>query len=191
VGILFSFAPLIVFPIVSGFSTVQFGLWAALLTALMVLGFDRFASRGPVKILNIGTCALFALLTLAGMLLHPAWNELWVRLAINSGLLGIVLFTIATGRPFTLQYARAQAPKELWNAPAFVATNYKISWVWGGAFLVSVAVDFIRLFLPLVPPWADSTAGIGALVAAGWFTAWYPKRVRAKFAHTATPRPAG
>jgi hypothetical protein len=178
-NVILGFAPLIVFPIVSGFYTVETGLWAALLAALVVVGFDLRGS-GSVKILNLGTVVLFALLAFTGALLHPVWNELWVRLAINAGFLAIVLFTLAIRSPFTLQYAREETPKEFWNAPVFVATNYRITWVWAGAFLWSVAIDLIRIFVPAVPAWLDSTLGIAALVAAGIFTGWYPKRVRAR-----------
>jgi len=180
--VILSFLPLIVFPIVSGFVTVGAGLWAALVTALLVLAYDWRTSGGSVKILNAGTFALFAILVLAGLLAHPVWNDLWVRLAINTGLLAIVVCTIAVGRPFTLQYARERTPREFWNAPVFLATNYRITWVWAGAFGVSVAIGLIRIFVPAVPAWADSAIGIGALVGAGWFTAWYPKRVRAAHA---------
>ena len=185
--VVLSFAPLIVFPIVSGFYTVGAGLWAALLAALFVLFLDWRSSRGDVKILNLGTFVLFAILVLYGVLFHPDWKAPWVRLAINAGLLAIVLFTIAIRRPFTLQYAREQVPKELWNSPPFIATNYRITSVWAGAFLVSVAIDVVRIFIPAVPASIDSTVGIAALVAAGWFTAWYPKRVRARYAGAGGP----
>jgi hypothetical protein len=184
VSIVLSFAPLIVFPIASGFYSVQTGLWAALLAAFIVIGLDLHTSGSP-KILNVGTVVLFGLLALGGVLLHPVWNELWVRLTINAGFLAIVLFTVATRRPFTLQYAREETPKEFWNAPTFVATNYTITWVWAGAFAWSVAIDLVRIFVPAVPAWLDSTLGIAALVAAGVFTGWYPKQVRAR-AHPAS-----
>jgi hypothetical protein len=181
-NVILSFLPLILFPIVSGFSSVQWGIWAALAAALLVILLDWRASHGSVKILNVGTVVLFGALALIGAGVHPVWNDLWVRLVVNTGFLAIVLFTIVTGRPFTLQYAREQVPKEFWNAPAFIATNVRITWVWAAAFLVSVLVDLSRIFVPAIPAWLDSTLGIGALVAAGWFTSWYPKRVRSEHA---------
>jgi intracellular septation protein A len=181
-NVILSFLPLFLFPIVSGFLNVQAGIEAALAAAVLVLGLDWRASHGSVKVLNLGTVVLFGILALIGIIVHPLWNDLWVRLVVNTGFLAIVLFTIVSGRPFTLQYARAQVAKEFWNAPGFIATNFRITWVWAGAFLVSVLADLSRIFVPGIPAWLDSSLGIGTLVAAGWFTSWYPKHVRALYA---------
>ena len=180
-----SFLPLIVFPIVSGFLSVRSGIFAALAASIIVVSIDRQLSGGSVKILNLGGFVVFAILAVIDAIFNPVWNDLWVRLAINSSFFGIVLWGIVVRQPFTLQYARRQVPKELWASPIFLQTNDRITAAWAAAFLVGVIVDLVRIFVSGVPPWLDSTLVIGSLVIAGWFTSWYPKHVRAKYARTA------
>ena len=59
------------------------------------------------KILEIGTFVLFGGLALYAVLGGPMWSIMGVRLRVDAGLLTLVLITMAVGRPFTLQYARA------------------------------------------------------------------------------------
>lgn len=181
-----SFLPLIVFPVVSGFVTIRSGIFAALAASVVIVAIDRQLSGGSVKILNLGSLAVFGILAIVDAVFNPVWNDLWVRLAINLSFFGIVLWGIVTRRPFTLQYARRQVPKEIWTSPIFLQTNDRITAAWAGAFLTGVIVDLVRIFVPGVPPWLDSTFVIGSLVLAGWFTSWYPKHVRAKYARTAS-----
>ncbi|MGC3944535.1 MAG: hypothetical protein QM762_08455 [Chryseolinea sp.] len=58
------------------------------------------------------------------------WSVLLVRLYIDSGLLAIVLLSLLLRRPFTLPYARQQAPREVWTLPRFLRMNMVISGVW-------------------------------------------------------------
>jgi hypothetical protein len=44
--------------------------------------------------------------------------------------------TIALGFPFTLQFAREQAPPAVWHEPIFIRTNYHISLLW--AFIATI-----------------------------------------------------
>ena len=73
----------------------------------------RMRRRGEsVKILEIGSLVLFGLLVrvYAGSA-APPWTVATVRLAVDAGLLAIVLVSLAIGRPFTLQYARERVPE--------------------------------------------------------------------------------
>ncbi len=177
--VLLSFVPLILFPIIAGFYSTGLGLWAAAAVAILAILADALISHRSVKLLDASQVCLFGLLALIDSLFHPAWGEASIRVIINAGLLATVLASIAAARPFTLQYAREQAPQHLWNAPAFIATNYRISRVWAGAFAVGVLADVTRMLAPAIPHSADRVAGIAALVLAARFTAWYPKHVRA------------
>jgi hypothetical protein len=185
--VLFSFVPLILFPFVAGFYSVGLALWAATGAACFVVAGDLLISHRSAKFLDVGQLLLFATLALFGTLLHPAWNESLVRLVINTGLLTIVLLSIVAARPFTLQYAREQAPERLWNSPGFISINYRISWVWAGAFAVSVMANLAKLFVPVIPHSADTTAGIAALVLAAKFTSWYPEHLRSSLRQNPSP----
>ena len=72
-----------------------------------------------------------------------AWASLstTVRLAVDGGLLVIVLVSLAIGMPFTLQYARESVPKEFWTVPLFITTNQRITAAWAAAFAVMTAAD--------------------------------------------------
>ncbi|HTV43789.1 MAG TPA: hypothetical protein VMF05_00610 [Stellaceae bacterium] len=177
--VLFSFAPLILFPFVAGFYSVEAGLWVATAAAILAVVGDRLLYRHTVKILDAGQLLLFGILALGAIVLRHLPDISWIRLIINAGLLAIVLVSIAAAAPFSLQYAREQTPQSLWNSQHFIATNFRISWGWAAAFAVSTAADLARLFVPAIPHIAESGAGIAALVLAGAFTGWYPKYVRA------------
>ena len=108
----------------------------------------------------------------------PRWTVATVRLAVDAGLLAIVVISLGIGRPFTLQYARERVPAQFWNPPIFLATNRIITAVWAGAFAVLVAADAAAEYVPAVPLWVDVGASVAALLVAIWFTRWYPDQVR-------------
>ena len=83
-------------------------------------------NRAP-KLLEIGTLILFGALTLYTLLAKPSWSVIGVRLCVDTGLLLIVLISIAIRRPFTLQYAKEKIAPKFWNTPQFIRTNYIIS----------------------------------------------------------------
>ncbi len=101
-----------------------------------------------------------------------------VRLAVDAGLLAIVLVSLAIGRPFTLQYARERVPEAFWAMPLFLTTNRIISTVWAGAFAALVAADAAAEWVPSVPLWVDVVGSIAAFAAAVWFSRWYPAVVQ-------------
>ena len=47
-------------------------------------------------------------------------------LVVDTGLLPIVVGSLAVGQPFTLQYAREVTSSEVWSSPAFMAVNRTI-----------------------------------------------------------------
>jgi intracellular septation protein A len=180
-NILLSFGPFILFAVLMRFGDVLFALIAAAaLSALLIL---RERRRGKsVKILEAGTVLLFGGLTVFTAFTHYDWTILEGRLAVDLGLLVMVLGSIIARRPFTLQFAREEVPKEYWANPQFIATNYRISAAWALAFLVLVLADIVMAFYPAIPLWIGIAVTILALACAIWFTRWYPQRVRRRFA---------
>ena len=90
------------------------------------------------KILEIGTAILFGGLALYAILGGPVWSIVSVRLRVDTGLFLIVLTTLIVGKPFTLQYAREKVSQSLWDTPQFIRSNYVVTGVWSGAFLILV-----------------------------------------------------
>jgi hypothetical protein len=177
-GLLLAFLPFIVFAIVDRFVGPTEALLLAALVSFILLLRDWFILGKAPKILDIGTATLFSGLALYALLGGPMGSIFAVRLAVDTGLLAVVLISIAIRRPFTLQYAREQVARELWDSPTFVRTNYVITSVWALAFAVMAAADALLLYAPDVPAKVGIVATIVALVGAIRFTGWYPERVR-------------
>lgn len=179
-GILLAFAPFFVFIVVERLVGVPAGLAAATGTSAGLLVRDALGRKKTIKVLEVGTVFLFGGLTAYTFIAKTAWSIPFVRLWVDGGLLAIVLISLAVRQPFTLQYAREQVSRELWNTPAFVRTNHIITAVWAAAFAVMVAADLMMLFLPTLPAVAAIVVTIAALWGAARFTSWYPEHVRAK-----------
>jgi hypothetical protein len=129
--------------------------------------------RSP-KILEVGTAVLFCGPALYAAFGTASWSVIGVRLCVDTGLLLIVLVSMAVDRPFTLQYAREQVASEFWTDPAFVRTNYVITSIWALALAVMVIAELTLLYVPNLPRRAGVIAIILALVGAVKFTDWYP-----------------
>jgi hypothetical protein len=176
-SILLSLSPFAVFFVLMRLRSPMAGLIGAFAASLLLCAFMR--RRGEaVKILEVGSLVLFGLLCAYTWLGAPTWSVATVRLAVDAGLLAIVLVSLAIGQPFTLQYARERVPEPIWAMPVFFTTNVIISSIWAGAFAVLVAADAAAEWLPAVPLWIDIAASVAAFVGAVWFSNWYPDVVR-------------
>ena len=178
-GILLAFAPFIAFALIDRLAGPTVGLVVGAVVSAGSFLRDLISGRKP-KVLEIGTAILLGGLALYTLLGRPTWSVIGVRLAVDAGLLAIVLASMVLGRPFTLQYAREQVAPEHWDAPEFIRTNYVITAVWAAAFAVMVAAELALLTLPDVPRGIGIGAIILALVGAVKFTGWYPDRVKAR-----------
>jgi hypothetical protein len=176
---LLAFAPFIAFAIVDRLVGPIEGLIAGALVSLALLLRDWMSAGRSPKILEIGTAVLFCGLALYALLGGPQWTLMGVRLRVDAGLLLIVLVSMAIRKPFTIQYAREQTAKEIWDSPEFLRTNYVITAVWALAFVALVIADLILIYMPDLPPRVGILITIAALVGAMKFTAWYPERARA------------
>jgi hypothetical protein len=167
------------FALVDRIASPSAGLIAGALVSAALLLRDIVTSGRATKILEVGTFVLFGGLALYAMFGGAALSVIGVRLLVDSGLLLIVLGSIAVRKPFTLQYAREQVAPELWESPTFIHTNYVITGVWALAFVVMVIAELALLYVPDLPPRAGVIAIVIALVGAVKFTGWYPERVGA------------
>ncbi len=177
-GMLLAFALFIVFAVITTFTGATAGLGSGAAVAATLFARDILMPGRQVKMLEAGTLVLFGAMAAYALVANPAWSVMAVRMRIDGGLLAIVLVTLAVGRPFTLQYARAQVAPELWGSAAFVRTNYVITAVWALAFAVMTAAEFALVYVPAVPHRVGVIAVVMALVGAFKFTSWYPEQVR-------------
>jgi hypothetical protein len=176
-NVLLGLSPFIVFFVLMRGVSPTAGLTGALVTSALLVLRMRLR-RESLKILEVGSLALFALLIAYTLAARPVWTVATVRLAVDAGLLAIVVISLAIGRPFTLQYAREQVAEQFWNTPQFMAVNRAISSAWGAAFAVMVLADIAAEFVPAIPLWIAVAASVTAFAGAVAFTRWYPARVR-------------
>jgi hypothetical protein len=164
-NILLGFAPYIVFFLLMQAVSIAAGLWAALIVAVLNAGRDWVRTGSP-KVLELGTIVLFAVPAIFTTAEHWKWTVTSVRLAVDAGLLAIILVSLAIGRPFTLQYARERVPEQYWHVPLFLTINRRITWAWASAFATMVTIHAVVVFVPAVPWWLDIVVTIVALTAA-------------------------
>lgn len=184
-GILIGLSPFVGFFLVMRIAGPLPGLCTALAISL-ALCWHMWRRSEAIKILEVGSLVLFFGLTSYTLVIHPVWSVATVRLSVDSGLLVIVLLSLAIRHPFTLQYARENVPRELWGKASFRTTNYLITGAWAGAFMVLVAADAAAEYVTDIPIWIDITASIVAFIAALLFTIWYPTVVQRRIV---SPRP--
>lgn len=185
-GILLGFSPFIVFALLTNLS-VDLALWLALAVAFAVAIRD-FAHTRLLRMLDVGSTLIFAILALYTGFIQPSLSVQAVRLIIDGGLLTLAVTSIVSGNPFTLDYAREQVPQEIWQAPAFLRTNYVVAWVWALAFAAMTAADAVATFDKRFPQALDVAAGLAALTLAVIFTARYPTDIRLEAARSARHR---
>lgn len=175
-NLLISFAPFIAFAVLIHLGFVELALWAGAVVAAALILRERLFLHRSVKILEAGTVVLFAALALYTALTDQVWSVPLVRLVVDTGLLLIVLLSLAIGQPFTLQYAREDTPKEIWASPDFLAANRRITLVWACAFATLAIADAIMAFLPQVPHSIGVLLTVAALYAAFRFTKAHAQR---------------
>lgn len=174
---LLGFAPYIGFYIAMRLVAVEAALWIAVAIAVLVAGWGWVRAGSP-KVLEIGSVVVFTAVAGFTAVAHWPWTLIAVRLAVDCGLLLIVLFSLAIDRPFTLQYARERTPPEVWHTPLFLSVNRRITWVWAAAFAALVASHAVVVLVPGTPAWVDTAVTIAALFGAFRFTTRYPEAVR-------------
>ncbi|MEU8785360.1 hypothetical protein [Streptomyces sp. NPDC048637] len=160
------------------------GIALALAVALVIMGRIR-RPGSSFKILEICDVVFFAVMAVIGLFASPGahrWLENYAGEVANIALMAIALGSMACRVPFTLQYAREQVPREFWNEPRFLRTNYYITGAWGAAFgVAAIAGAYGDLVLHNSHNlWTGWIIQIAAIVAALQFTEWYPDVVRAR-----------
>jgi hypothetical protein len=176
------FAPWIIFWVVSSPSSWEWATLGALIAAVILA--VPSAERGSLKILDVGSIAFFAVLSLFAIFLDPAeldWVEDYSQ-AISSGALAIIALGSLAFVPFTEQYARETAPREVWDEPGFKRANFVLTAMWGGVFAVSAILGIIAQGVDssTAREWLNWIIPIVLVVGAFKYTAWYADQARAR-----------
>jgi hypothetical protein len=197
------FIPWILFWVIGGPSTWETASIAALLAAalLAVLSMeqpDPWAAPEPggrrtgpkfdphrLKLLDVGTLLFFAALVIVALATSRsdvAQIDKYSQPLSSGALALIAIGSIVFGHPFTVDYAREQAPPQTWHTAAFRKINLVLSSVWAGVFAICAilgllavhasakgARDWLNWYLPII------------LIFLGMrLNRWYPQKVRAE-----------
>lgn len=140
--LLLSFLPWILFLFLSGNSLESLERAILLsLVATVLLGVKDLR-RG--FILQWGTLLFFAFCAVAVNLYKVVWVATHMDLLANGALALTMWATILLRRPFALQYAHEDVPKEMWQDPKFVSGCYFITYVWAGLMTLASAISVVR-----------------------------------------------
>lgn len=137
--------------------------------------------RHSVKTMDSTSTAYFAFIVLVvftgatPLLQHYHLPFVWGVFA------AVAWFTLLIGSPFTLEYAREQAPREVWTHPLFRRMNFQMTAVWALIFTMGAALGILSLYvghvfaLGFFIPMTAMGAGI-------LFSRFYPRRFTKVFA---------
>jgi len=103
-------------------------------------------------VLQWATLVFFFFSTLSLYGFRWIWLAEHMGIVANGFLAGVIWFTVLIGRPFTLQYARADLPKERWHDEALIRGCRSIAVFWGTLLLVPTAFSAFRLLAPEALP---------------------------------------
>jgi all-trans-retinol 13,14-reductase len=96
---------------------------------------------------------------------------------------------LLVGFPFTIQYAREQTPREVWDDPRFMRINIILTVVFGVMFTINAGLGVTALMTGHLRT-LGSLLPLSLLAAAMVFSAQYPKRRAQRFASDASVVPA-
>lgn len=176
-------SPWILYSLVEGESRLEVAAGIAFGTALTILMLGWIRGGSP-KLLEFSDVVFFGAVAIVVAVAEPstyAWLELWGGEVANVALVVIVVGSILIRRPFTLAYAKESTPREYWDSPVFLRTNYLITGVWAAAFVIEAASGLygdavLRDSSNIWTGWLIQTL---PLIIAAQFTLWYPDRVEA------------
>lgn len=173
-------APWILFSVLSTPGHFEIAVCTALALALLTLWLGHRRGAG-VYALDVLGVLFFGVLAVAGLVVDQNsidFLEVWAGELTNIVLAVFVIGSIVTRRPFTLAYAKKEAPEEYWDSPLFLKINYVISGVWAGAFVVNAVLGFIgdAILHDNDNFWTAWVLQLAAIFFAIAFTEYYPDK---------------
>lgn len=171
-SLLLGFAPWLLFLFLSGHSLA--GLERAVVVCLLAALLLGAGSLRKGFILQWGTLIFFAFCFGTINLMKIMWVAINMNILANGTLALIMWVSVLAGRPFALQYARENLPRERWNDPAIFRSCRCITMIWGGLMLISVAVSLFKAAHPdLYPDWVYFDSSLSIIIGGIAFTVVY------------------
>src|SRR6478736_8246084 len=132
-GMLFGFAPWIVYWVLVGNVPFLIAVLVALATAVATLVAGHLSGK-PGRTLQIGAVATFAVLTLLTFVLSQTVMERWMQPLSNAGIFLVALVGVLTGRPFVREFAEEGQPADVIKSDLFGQITTRLTWIWVGVF---------------------------------------------------------
>jgi hypothetical protein len=133
VGILFGFAPWIVYWVLVGNVPFAAAVLVALAVAVgsLVIGRIRGAAG---RTLEIGAVATFLILAVLTFTLSQSFMEQWLQPLSSVGIFLVALGSVLVGKPFVREFAEVGQPKEIIETDLFKKITNVLTWIWVAAF---------------------------------------------------------
>ncbi|NQU95065.1 MAG: hypothetical protein HQ549_02365 [Candidatus Omnitrophica bacterium] len=173
------FMPWILFLFLSGhtLASLEKSIIICLLASL-IFGF-RELRKG--FILQWGTLLFFAGCAITLNLMNVIFVAKNMGIISNGFLASLIWVTILIGKPFTLQYARADLPKERWDDPKVMRSCRFIAIIWALLLTFSTSISYFKALNPtLYPDWIYFDISIGIILGGIIFTSLYKKYKRSQ-----------
>jgi hypothetical protein len=152
---------------------LKLGLVVALVLTL-ILGLARL-QRGVIFWAGL---IFFSLTTLAVLGFEETWTIRYMGILSNGTLALVAWSTLAIGKPFTLDFARAHTDPSRWTDPIFIRTNQILTAAWGLTFTLNAILAFGKMESFLLSDGPYQAVNMALLVTCAAFTSWYPGHVR-------------
>ncbi len=187
--LLLSFAPWLLFALIAGNTMSRLVTAIFICTVLTVLlGYKQLRKR---YLLTWGTLLFFVFCLIAVGLMKNVWVATNMN-ALSYGALAVITWgSILLGMPFTMQYAKEEVDRSLWDSPAFIHSNRLITAVWGVLFLANLAISIYRHehsgmneMIFIAAGWLVMLGGVAFTTA---YSSWaHKKRLQAEAASSAS-----
>jgi hypothetical protein len=133
VGILFGFAPWIVYWVLVGNVPFSTAVLVALAIAVLSFVIGR-VKRTPGRTLEIGAIGTFLVLTVLTFTVSQSFMERWLQPLSNAGIFLVALTSVVIGKPFVREFAQAGQPPEVVESELFRRITTLLTWIWVAAF---------------------------------------------------------
>jgi hypothetical protein len=133
VGILYGFAPWIVYWVLVGNVPFTTAVLVALAVAVLSFVIGRIKNI-PGRTLETGAVATFLALTVLTFTLSEEFMTQWIQPLSNAGIFLVALVGALIGKPFVREFAEADQPPEVIASEPFNRITSLLTWIWIAAF---------------------------------------------------------
>ncbi|OBG69089.1 hypothetical protein A9X05_07155 [Mycobacterium sp. E3298] len=134
-GMLFGLAPWIVYWVLVGNVPLPAAALVGLAVAAVALAIGHLTGK-PERTLEIGSAAVFVVLTGLTFALGDRFSHRWILPLSIAGFLVVALAGTLTGKPFVRAFAAAEQPADVRTTELFARAVNVLSWVWVGTLAV-------------------------------------------------------